>query len=354
MNKYEKYYQMAKSNSGVLFIQGRPAEAKSAIVKKIAELKGLKFFDLRLSQMDETDIGLFPTVNKEEKCIDHLPPRWAIEANKQPSLIFFDELNRAKLDVRNAALQLLLDRQIGYNFEFNDNVIMMSAGNFGEEDGTEVEEMDTALWNRLIAVKHELSIKEWVDQYAKENVWDFIVKFVESNPSEFYKTPSENCKAYATPRSWTFLSDFVKSVFGGFENVELKNAISLLKDTAYSYVGNSSTKFLRYLEDMYALNITDILDRYEQVEDEVKKMNRTRVAELMKEVESLKLDKLKTKQIDNLIKFLGIIDADELAGLIFYIIDEDMGDNGKCNSKNCNRILEAFDTQVRSVMRSYE
>lgn len=344
---------MAKANSGVLFIQGKPAEGKTAIVRKIAEQKDLQFIDLRLSQMDETDIGLFPSLNKEAGCVDHLPPRWAIEANKKPSLVFFDELNRAKLDVRNAALQLLLERQIGYNFKFNDDVIMMSAGNFGEEDNTEVEEMDSALMNRLITVKHSLSIEEWKTQFADENVWDSITSFVEANPSEFYRSPTENCKAYATPRSWTFLSDFLKSYFGGLDKIDHNEAIGLISSVGYAYVGMSATHFLRYLEDMKALNIKDILDRYDQVEGQMAKMNRTRVVELLEEVKKLKFGKLKKAQVKNLVKFLKLIDQDELASLIFHIIDNVMDDTGSVNDKNCQMVLDAFPEEFDAVTANY-
>jgi hypothetical protein len=37
----------------------------------------------------------------------------------------------------------LLEREIGTAFKFNDNVLMMSSGNLGDEDGTDVEEFDS-------------------------------------------------------------------------------------------------------------------------------------------------------------------------------------------------------------------
>lgn len=354
MTKSEKYLAIAKAQSGVLFIQGKPAEAKSAIVKKIATDNGYHFTDLRLSQMDETDIGLFPHVNKEDNCVEHLPPRWAVDANKRPTLIFFDELNRAKLDVRNAALQILLDRSIGYNFEFNGDVLMMSAGNFGDEDGCEVEEMDNALWNRLITVKHELSIDEWRSEFADEHVWEGICKYVHANPSEFHKEPSENSKAYATPRSWTFLSDFLKSEFGGLDNIKHSEAIPLLRECAHYYIGAATSKFLRYLDSVEALNINDILDRYDQVELEISKLNRTRVVELLEECKVLTIAKIKGKRLKNLIAFLGKIDKDELSSFLFHLIDSHMDDKGDLDSKSCTELMKAFDEEVQVLQGKYK
>ena len=139
------YFQVMWAKYGVLNITSKPGVAKSAIGKSIADKMEFKYRDIRLTMVDETDVGLYPSVSEIEldgqmiKCLDFVVPRWAIEANKQPTIIHFEELNRASQQVRNAALQILLERQIG-EFKFNDNVLMMSSGNLGDEDGTDVEE----------------------------------------------------------------------------------------------------------------------------------------------------------------------------------------------------------------------
>ncbi len=144
--------------------------------------------------VDETDVGLFPVVdtitiedfekvdgfgagmisevdpsqkkNVQIKTLKHVVPEWAIKANMKPSIIHFEELNRSTLQVRNAALQLLLEREIGAFFKFNKNVFMLSSGNLGEEDGTDVEEFDQALNNRLIHYTHDMPFPEW-----KKEIW---------------------------------------------------------------------------------------------------------------------------------------------------------------------------------------
>ena len=148
----KSYFSIMWAKSGVLYITAKPGVAKSAIARSIATKMGFRYMDLRLSMVDETDVGLYPSVSDVDgvKCLDFVVPRWAIEANKQPTITHFEELNRASQQVRNAALQLLLERQIGINFKFNDNVLMMSSGNLGDEDGADVEEFDSALNNRLI------------------------------------------------------------------------------------------------------------------------------------------------------------------------------------------------------------
>ena len=173
--KERKYFSVMWAKYGVLNITSKPGVAKSAIGKSIAEKMGFRYMDIRLSMVDETDVGLYPNVSEVDvngkmvKCLDFVVPRWAIEANKQPTIIHFEELNRASQQVRNAALQILLERQIGTDFNFNENVLMMSSGNLGDEDGTDVEEFDSALNNRLVHINHTLAVDEWIGDFATEN-----------------------------------------------------------------------------------------------------------------------------------------------------------------------------------------
>ena len=186
--KERKYFSIMWAKYGVLNITSKPGVAKSAIGRAIADKMNFRYMDIRLSMVDETDVGLYPNVSevvvdgKPVRCLDFVVPRWAIEANKQPTIIHFEELNRASQQVRNAALQILLERQIGTDFKFNDNVLMMSSGNLGDEDGTDVEEFDNALNNRLIHINHTLGVDEWLEGFANEKCHPMIVGFIKSHP----------------------------------------------------------------------------------------------------------------------------------------------------------------------------
>lgn len=317
------YLRMMWGKSGVLYITAKPGVAKSAIARSIAKKMGFRYMDIRLSMVDETDVGLYPNVSDVEgvKCLDFVVPRWAIEANKQPTIIHFEELNRASQSVRNAALQILLERSIGVNFQFNDTVLMMSSGNLGDEDGTDVEEFDSALNNRLIHVKHTLSIKEWVDGFAKENVHRMIVSYLESHPENLYKT-ADGVAAYATPRSWTFMSDFIVNNFG--MDCGPREFLPLLKEVAGGYVGNSAVKFIQYCEDMLNININDIIDNYDKIAADLKKYNRDKNSELIQSLKELDLAKFNDKQLGNITKFLKGVGDDELTAYLLSILDNNL------------------------------
>jgi hypothetical protein len=330
--KEQTYFRIMWAKSGVLYITAKPGVAKSAIARSIAQKMGFRYLDIRLSMIDETDVGLYPNVSDVEgvKCLDFVVPRWAIESNKQPTIIHFEELNRAPQQVRNAALQILLERQIGVDFKFNDTVLMMSSGNLGDEDGTDVEEFDQALNGRLIHVKHTLSFNDWLDGFAKDNVHKMVVSYLQAHPEHLYKV-SDNSPAYASPRTWTFLSDFIISNYGMESGP--REFLPLLKEIAASYVGNSAMKFIQYCEDMLNININDVMNDYDRVAADLKKYNRDKNSELIQSLKEMDLSKLTDKQLTNITKFLKNVGEDELTAYLLFILDNNL-DISKPKIKN--------------------
>lgn len=335
--RQRKYWDVMSAISGVAYIKSKPGLAKSSIVRSIAEKMGCAYMDIRLSMIDETDMGLFPYLedNKEynSKLMSHAIPKWAYLANTKPTIIHFEELNRAPLAVRNAALQILLEREIGTEFAFNDNVFMIASGNLGEEDGTDVEEFDSALNNRLWHFKHELEVKEWLTEFAKlENpktgrprVNSFVTGYLNANPEEFYRAPTEkggiSNPAYATPRSWTFLSDLFEKKLNG-ESLKIEKVREVAQNFASNAIGNSAVKFLRYLDETMALNILDVLNNYKAVESRLKKANRDKKSELMESLKEMDVTLLKEHQIENLLGFFDLLDEDEVVGYMTHIVDK--------------------------------
>lgn len=323
--KEHKYFSIMWAKYGVLYITSKPGVAKSALGRSIAEKMGFRYSDIRLSMIDETDVGLYPSVSEVEtedgkvKCLDFVVPRWAIEANKRPTIIHFEELNRASQQVRNAALQILLERQIGMDFKFNDNVLMMSSGNLGDEDGTDVEEFDAALNNRLIHIDHSLTVDEWVNDYAEKNCHKLVVSFIKAHPEQLYKGADNNSKAYATPRSWTMLSEFIVSNFG--QDSSPREFLPLLIQVASGYIGNSAVKFTQYCQDMLNISIQDVIENYDGIKKDLAKYNRDKNSELIQSLKEIDIAKLNEKQLANIVKFLNNVGDDEKTAYLLFILD---------------------------------
>ncbi len=329
--KEELYFRTMWAKYGVLFITAKPGVAKSAIARSIADKMGFRYMDIRLSMVDETDVGLFPNVNEVdgEKVLDHVVPRWAVDANKQPTIIHFEELNRATQAVRNAALQILLEREIGTNFSFNSEVLMMASGNLGDEDGTDVEEFDSALNNRLIHVKHTLGHQEWIDNFAEANVHGTIVGYLKAHPEKLYVDPTDDSTytAYASPRSWTMMSEFIVKNYG--KDASARTFLPMLKNLAGSYVGVSAMKYIQYCEDMLNISILDVLNNYNKVKKDLERYNRDKKSELLNSLKEMDLNQLNAKQLDNCVEFLKTVGEDELTGYLLYLVDNNYDVTGK-------------------------
>jgi hypothetical protein len=387
------YFRMFYPTSGVLFLSSEPGLAKTSITKNIAKKikkveiirfddgtidfnssgkmigDGLYYIDLRLSLLDETDVGLYPNkvimevIENQESVkkafLEHIVPVWAYKANVRPekkglpycgTLIHFEELNRAPLSVRNAALQLLLERCIGFEFEFNDDVFMMSSGNLGDEDGTDVEEFDSALNGRLIHIKHTMNYKEWIEYYADEHVHKSIVNFILTHPSYYYigfKNRDGKDKSYANPRSWTFLSDFIIKNFG--KDSDPKKWISTVMRLGYGYVGSANLEFCRYINDILKLNIDMILNDYPNIKKQNPTLSRDKKSELLFELKSLSVSSLTDDQIENMKLFLLDLDKDETASYIVHIVDNDVID-GISNVVQPSKLLISFLHDKRFVI----
>ena len=367
--KQLRYWRMIYPTSGVLFLMSEPGIAKSATLRDLADKiihipsgQNLQYIDLRLAMLDETDVGLFPDkgkvmvtengVEKEKTVLDHIAPRWAYLSNEVPTLIHFEELNRAPLAVRNAALQILLEREIGYDFKFNDNVFMVSTGNLGEEDGTDVEEFDSALNGRLIHYKHTLTLDEWIEYYATDNVQSIIVNYLEKNVDKFYigkKARKENESVYASPRTWTFLSDYIKKNYGSldehgvYQEPKIDDWLEDVASVVHAFIGATGMNFIKYLRDLLKIGIQDILNRYSEIQADKIVFTRDKKSDLLHDLRSLDIKKLKPNQIEHIKMFLLDLQPDETSAYLLWLVDEeyDFEENSELDTKK-NKFIIGF------------
>ena len=159
-----------------------------------------------------------------------------------------------------------------------------------------------------------------------------------------YKT-AEAVQAYATPRSWTFLSDFIVSNFG--MDAHPREFLPILREVAAGYVGNSAMKFLQYCEDMLNININDVINDYDRIEKDLKKYNRDKKSELIQSLKELDLGKFNEGQLANITKFLKGVGDDELTAYLLFILDNNL-DISKPRIKT---FLLGFEDVLRTIKK---
>jgi hypothetical protein len=196
-----------------MFLWGPPGIGKSEVVADItAELGGF-MIDLRLGQMDPTDIRGIPFYNKELGKMDWAPPidlPDAELASQYPVVVLFmDEMNSAAPAVQAAAYQLVLNRRIG-KYHLPDNVVMIAAGNRESDKGVTYR-MPTPLANRFVHVEMRADFVTWQEWAVKNQIHKDVVGYLSFAKQDLYDFDAKSSsRAFATPRSWVFVSELLE------------------------------------------------------------------------------------------------------------------------------------------------
>jgi hypothetical protein len=212
-----------------LFLWGPPGIGKSEVVADITAELGGYMIDLRLGQMDPTDIRGIPFFNKENGKMDWAPPIDLPDeelASKYPVVVLFmDEMNSAAPAVQAAAYQLVLNRRIGKYF-LPDNVVIIAAGNRESDKGVTYR-MPTPLANRFVHIEMKPDFAVWQDWAVKNNIHKDVVGYLSFAKQDLYDFDAKSSsRAFATPRSWVFVSELLED-----EDIDDVTATDLIAGT---------------------------------------------------------------------------------------------------------------------------
>ncbi|MCD6132993.1 MAG: MoxR family ATPase [Deltaproteobacteria bacterium] len=191
-----------------VFVWGSPGTGKSAITQQVAEKMGIDFIDVRLSQLDPTDLRGLPAIKGDHAL--WLSPTFLPQPNrnKEKGVLFLDELNVAPPLVQAAAYQLILDRKVG-EYTLPSGWSIVSAGN-RMEDATVTFQMPAALKNRFLHLELEPNLEDWKIWAFKNNIDKRIIAFLNFRPELLFKFDKKK-NAFPTPRSWEFCSRAIES-----------------------------------------------------------------------------------------------------------------------------------------------
>jgi hypothetical protein len=210
-----------------LFLWGPPGIGKSELVEGITrELNGL-MIDMRLGQMEPTDIRGIPFYNKEKGVMDWAPPVELPDeetASQYPIVVLFmDELNSAPPSVQSAAYQLILNRRIG-KYHLPKNVVMVAAGNRESDKGVTYR-MPTPLANRFLHQEMKVDFASYQEWAVKNKIHKDVVGYLSFAKQDLYDFDAKSAsRAFATPRTWTFVSQLLDDDDG--DNDTLTNLIA--------------------------------------------------------------------------------------------------------------------------------
>ena len=196
-----------------VFLWGPPGIGKSELVAEITEELGGYMIDLRLGQMEPTDIRGIPFYNKDSGKMDWAEPvdlpSEELAADYPVVVLFLDEMNSAAPSVQAAAYQLILNRRVG-KYHLPKNVVLVAAGNRESDKGVTYR-MPTPLANRFIHQEMKVDFSSWQEWAVNKNIHKDVVGYLSFAKQDLYDFDAKSAsRAFATPRSWTFVSELLE------------------------------------------------------------------------------------------------------------------------------------------------
>jgi len=232
-----------------LFLWGPPGIAKSSVIKQMAEELKMDFVDIRLSQMDPTDLrGIpYPTEVNGEKGMAWSPPLVLPRDKNARAIILLDEFNSAPPSVQAGAYQLVLDRKLG-EYEVPDGCMIIAAGNRETDKGITFR-MPTPIANRFVHVEMKADFDDWQRWALNSGVHKDVVGYLTAFKHELFQFDAGSAsRGFQTPRSWHFVS----TILGDSDGLPEMALTSLVSGA----IGDGAA--LKFLE--YRKNAADLPD----------------------------------------------------------------------------------------------
>lgn len=193
----------AQSEHTPVMLWGAPGVGKSALVAQAAQTTGVPMIDLRLSQLEPSDLRGMPY--QKDGRVEWAIPAMLPDASRDGprGVLFLDEINAALPQVAAAAYQLILDRRLG-DYHLPEGWAIIAAGNRLGDRGVTYA-MPAPLANRFTHVELTPAIDDWLLWAEQTDVDERLRRFLQQRPDLLFVFPEQaNVHAFPSPRSWAF------------------------------------------------------------------------------------------------------------------------------------------------------
>lgn len=247
---------LIEPNSAVpIMIWGAPGIGKSALVGQAAASRAVPVIDLRLSQLEPTDLRGIPV--HEQGRVRWIPPEELPQAERDGAqgILFLDEINAAPPPVAASAYQLILDRRLGA-YRLPPGWIIVAAGNRLSDHGITFV-MPAPLANRFMHVALTVDVAQWLDWAAEHDIDPTIQAFVRAQPQWLSVFPPEaDTMAFPSPRSWAFASQVLRRRGGWAADAEpmVAGCIGMAAASALAQFAVGESTVRDWLDDPDALS----------------------------------------------------------------------------------------------------
>ena len=238
-----------------VMLWGPPGVGKSQIIAQVAARHAAPMIDIRLSQMEPSDLRGIPF--RVDNGVEWAVPAMLPDAKRHGAagILFLDEITSAPPSVSAAAYQLILDRHLGA-YEVPDGWAIFAAGNRQGDRGVTYT-MPAPLANRFSHFEVEANLDDWVAWAYENHIDERLIGFLRFRPERLFDfDPAHNPVAFPSPRSWEFAHRALQK-FGG---------TPLLLATLQACVGPAAGLELNaFVENMDRMPDLDAILRGEEV-----------------------------------------------------------------------------------------
>ena len=162
-----------------IMLTGRHGIGKSQILTHYFESKGMRVVALFLGQMsDPGDLLGLPTKDEVTGKTAFMPPYW-FPVDGQPVVLFLDELNRARPEILQTVMDLVLNRKLAGR-PLPEGSRIISACNDGDE--YQLTDLDPALVSRFNIYTFRPTVEEWLLWATRKGLDERVIAFIQANP----------------------------------------------------------------------------------------------------------------------------------------------------------------------------
>jgi len=239
-----EFVSTAEGHHTPVMLWGPPGVGKSQMVAHIAARHRVPMIDIRLSQMEPSDLRGIPfrVEDRVEWAIPAILPD--AERHGPTGILFLDEITSAPPAVSAAAYQLILDRRLG-EYQVPQHWAIFAAGNRQGDRGVTYS-MPAPLANRFSHFEVDTHLDDWVAWAYQSGIDERLIAFLRFRPELLFDfDPAHNPVAFPSPRSWEFAHRGLK---------KFEDHPELLQGTLQACVGPAAgielTAFVNSLDEM--------------------------------------------------------------------------------------------------------
>ncbi|MBW5290386.1 MAG: hypothetical protein Rsou_0891 [Candidatus Ruthia sp. Asou_11_S2] len=240
----EELISVMQGHHTPVMLWGAPGIGKSQIISQVATKSGVNIIDIRLSQMEPSDLRGIPFKNGD--LVDWSVPSLLPDSKRhgEQGILFLDEITSAPPTVSAAAYQLILDRRLG-DYIVPEGWVIFAAGNRQGDRGVTYS-MPAPLANRFSHFELDVNLDDWVAWAYKNNIDERIIGFLRYRPEHLFEFDAKhNPVAFPSPRTWEFVHRALNK-FG--------TDLSLFRQAASACVGEVAgveiTTFVEHMADL--------------------------------------------------------------------------------------------------------